>query len=60
MLKKIIPHVCIILALFTITFVILSLYNPIIGSGFFKWILVIFSLAAILASGFLIGYTRRE
>lgn len=60
MFKRLIPHVCIILALFTITYVILSQYNPIIGASFFKWTLVIFSVAAIIASGFLIAYTRRE
>ncbi len=60
MLKKLIPHICIILALFMITYVILNEFNPLFDRDFFKWALVIFSVAAIIASGFLIVYTRRE
>jgi hypothetical protein len=60
MLKKVIPHVCIILALFTITYIILSQFNPIFNTSFFKWTLLVFSIAAIIASGFLIAYTRRD
>ena len=60
MLKKLIPHICIILALFTITYVILNEFNPLFDRDFFKWSLVIFSVASIIASGFLIVYTRRD
>lgn len=61
MLRKLIPHICIILALFTITYVILNEFNPSFFSrDFFKWTLGIFSVASIIASAFLIGYTRRD
>ena len=60
MLKKLIPHICIILALFVITYVILNEFNPLFDRDFFKWTLVIFSVAVMAASGFLIGYTRRD
>jgi len=60
MLKKLIPHICIILALFLITYVILNEFNPSFFSrDFFKWVLVIFSLASITASGVIIAYNRR-
>lgn len=59
--KKIIPHVCIILSLFTITYVILNHFNPsFFSKDFFKWTLIIFSVASITSSGFLIAYTRRS
>lgn len=60
MIKKIIPHVCIILALFTITYVILSMFNPISGTNFFRVTLIIFSVVTLVASGMLIAYTRRS
>lgn len=60
MLKKLIPHICIILALFTITYVILSMFNPIAGTSFFKVTLILFSIASLIGSGLLISYTRRD
>lgn len=61
MIKKLIPHICIILSLFIITYVILNEFNPSFFSrGFFKVTLLIFSVSAIIASGFLIGYNRRD
>jgi len=61
MIRRLIPHICITLALFLITYVILNQYNPSFFSRtFFKWTLVVFSLAAILNSGFLIAHNRSE
>lgn len=61
MLKKLIPHICIILALFTITYVILNEFNPSFFSmDFFKVTLIVFCVATLVASGFLIGYNRRS
>ena len=60
MIKKLIPHVCIIFALFIITYVILNEYNPsFFSKGFFKVVLIIYSIATIVASGFLIKHNRR-
>lgn len=60
MIKKLIPHICIILSLFIITYVILNQFNPSFFSrGFFKVTLLIFSVSSVIASGFLIGYNRR-
>jgi hypothetical protein len=61
MLKKLIPHVCITLSLFIITYVILNEFNPSFFSrGFFKATLLVFSAAAMIASGFLIAHNRKE
>lgn len=61
MLKRLIPHICIILALFTVTYVILNEFNPSFFSrDFFKVTLLVFSAAAVVASGFLIAQNRRE
>lgn len=60
MLKKLIPHLCIILALFTVAYVILNEFNPsFFSKGFFKVTLILFSVAAVTASGFLIANNRR-
>ena len=61
MIKKLIPHVCIILSLFIITYVILNEFNPVFFSkDFFKVTLIVFSGAAIVAAGYLIAYNRRS
>lgn len=61
MVRKLIPHICVILSLFTITYVILNEFNPVFFSkDFFKVTLIVFCIAAIVASGFLIGYNRRS
>jgi hypothetical protein len=58
MIKRLIPHVCIILSLLMITFVILDQFNPgmdLVGNGFFKLLLIVLSLASLTAAGFLIA-----
>lgn len=61
MLRKLIPHICIILSLFTITYVILNEFNPsFFSKSFFKATLLIFSVAAIIDSGFLIARRASE
>jgi|AGTN01.1.fsa_nt_gi hypothetical protein len=61
MLRKLIPHICIILALFIITYVILNEFNPSFFSmDFFKVTLIIYSIATMVAAGFLIAYNRRS
>ncbi len=61
MLRKLIPHICITLSLFTITYVILNEFNPsFFSKSFFKAILIVFSVAAIINSGFLIARRTNE
>jgi hypothetical protein len=61
MLKKLIPHICIILALFIITYVILNEFNPsFFSKGFFKVTVIIFSVASIVSSAFLIARHRKD
>ncbi len=61
MLKRLIPHICIILSLFTITYVILNQFNPTFFSkDFFKVTLIVFCVAVITAAGYLIAYNRRS
>lgn len=60
MIKKMIPHVCIILSLVTLTFLVLDQFNPsILGKSFFQIVLLIYGVATIIASAFLIAYNRR-
>ena len=61
MLRKLIPHICIILALFIITYVILNEYNPSFFSmSFFKVTLIIYCVATLLMSAILIAINRRS
>lgn len=61
MLKKLIPHICIVLALFTVTYVILNEFNPSFFSrDFFKVTLLVFCVAAIISAAFMIADERRR
>lgn len=58
--RKLIPHVCIILSLFTITYVILNEFNPsFFSKGFFKVTLIVYSIAVIICSAILYALNRR-
>jgi hypothetical protein len=62
-LRKIIPHVCIILSLLMLTLVILDHYNPgmdFVGNDFFKIMLIVFCLAAVIAAAFLLAQGRSK
>lgn len=62
MLKRLIPHICIILALMMLTFYVVDIFNPgmnFVGNDIFKVLLVIFSVASIVSAGFLIRYNRK-
>lgn len=60
MIRKLIPHVCIILSLFVITYVILNAFNPVFFSkSFFKVTLIVYALATLLMSGILVALNRR-
>jgi hypothetical protein len=59
--KKIIPHICIILAIVTLTLLILDFYNPwILDTDFFKVIIYAFFGVVLITSGLLIAYTRKS
>jgi hypothetical protein len=63
MLRRILPHVCIVLSLMLLTLVILDKYNPgmnFIGNSFFKVMLVILCIAALIEAGILIAQDRRS
>jgi hypothetical protein len=63
MLKRLIPHICIILSLMMLTFFVVDIFNPgmdFVGNEIFNILLVIFSVASITASGFLIRYNRKS
>jgi hypothetical protein len=60
MIRKLTPHICIILSLVTLTFLVLNQYNPsILGKSFFQVLLLIYSVATIITSAFLIADNRR-
>lgn len=51
MLKKLLPHICIILSLVTLTFLILDQFNPtFFGKSFFHVELLLFCLCALTQS----------
>jgi len=63
MIKKIIPHFCIIISLLMITFYILDEFNPgmnFVGNEFFKILLLIYSVGVLILAGFLIYENRRK
>ncbi len=62
MLRKLIPHICIIISLMMLTFFVVDIYNPgmnFLGNDIFKVLLVVFCVASIVSAAFLIRYNRR-
>ena len=62
MIKRLIPHICIILSLMMLTFFVVDIFNPgmdFVGNEIFNILLVIFCVASITASGFLIRFNRK-
>ncbi len=63
MLKKILPHLCIIIALMMLTFFVIDQINTamnFINNQMFKWLLMVFSVCAIATSILLIVENRRK
>lgn len=60
MVKRLIPHINIILALVTLTFLILGQFNPLLTKMFFQVVLLLFCLAALVNSAFLIACNRKD
>lgn len=60
MIKKLIPHICIILSLVILTFLVLDQFNPsLFGKPFFQVMLLIYVISTIIAAAFLIASNRR-
>ncbi len=62
MIRKLIPHICIILSVMLITFYIVDKFNPgmnFVGNSFFKTLLVLDGITAIVTAGFLIASNRK-
>lgn len=61
MIKRLIPHICITLALVTLTLFILVQFNPgISDSTFFMISMFVFCAVAIVTSGILIANNRKD
>lgn len=61
MIKKAMPHICIILSLVTLTFLVLDQFNPsLFGRPFFHVVLLLNILAAFIVSALLIAADRRK
>ena len=60
-IKRLIPHICIILGLVSLTLLILVQFNPgILDMSFFSIITYAFCGIALIASGVLIALQRKE
>ncbi len=56
MFKKLLPHICIILSIMLLTFAVVDQFNPgmnFVGNSFFKIILFLDGIAAIITSIYL-------
>lgn len=61
MIKKLIPHIFLILTLVALTMFILTQFNPgILFMDFYKVCMYAFCIVALIASGLLIAYSRRD
>lgn len=59
-IKRLIPHICIVLALVMLTLFILVQFNPGIGaSSFYTIFMYIFCVVALITSGVLIAANRK-
>lgn len=61
MIKKFLPHICIILSLVTLTFLVLDQFNPtFFGKPFFHVVLLIDGIVTIVFSSVVIAYNKRD
>ncbi len=61
MIKKLLPHICIILSLVTLTFLVLDQFNPtFFGKPFFHVVLLIYGIATIVFSSVIIAHNKRD
>lgn len=61
MIKKLLPHICIILSLVMLTFLVLDQFNPtFFGKSFFHVVLLIDGIVTIVFSSVIIAHTKRD
>ena len=61
MLKKLLPHICIVLSLVTLTFLVLDQFNPtFFGKPFFHVTLLIYCLCVLAFSAIIVAHSRRK
>ena len=61
MLKKLLPHICIVLSLVTLTFLVLDQFNPtFFGKPFFHVTLLIYCLCELAFSAIVVARSRRK
>ncbi|MDD3212354.1 MAG: hypothetical protein PHY64_01700 [Eubacteriales bacterium] len=61
MIKKLLPHICIILSLVTLTFLVLDQFNPtFFGKSFFHVVLLIDGIVTIVFSSVIIAHNKRD
>ena len=63
MLKKVLPHICIIISVMMLTFYVIDRVNSamsFLNNDIFKNLLLVYCLAVIATSIFLIAYNRRS
>ncbi len=60
MIKKLIPHICIIFSLAALTFLVLAQFNPIWGKPFVQVVVAVTCIASVIAAVFLIADNRRN
>ena len=60
MFKRLIPHLCIIFSLATLTFLVLAQFNPIWGKTFIQVVVGLTCIASITAAAYLIADNRRK
>jgi len=61
LLKKLLPHICIILSLVTLTFLVLDQFNPtFFGKAFFHVELLIYGVFVLILSATVVARNRKK
>ncbi len=60
MIKRLIPHICIIFSLAALTFLVLAQFNPIWSKPFVQVVVAVACISSITAAAFLIADNRRH
>lgn len=60
MIKKLIPHMCIVFSLATLTFLVLAQFNPIWSKPFVQVVVAVTCVASIAAAAFMIADNRKK
>ncbi len=63
MMKKLLPHLCLILSLMMLTFFVLDIFNPgmnFLGNDIFKILLLVYGVATAVLSAALIVYRHKK